>query len=158
MVSVSCHELLLCIFHMYSLSLPFPHSSTHVHKAKVEIASCGGQPDVCAQDITVNGCENIVFDTALQFVGDGFCHLKPSINVLVLRKDGKEVFRCKNVSSCDPDNNFIMNNDFGNITKLDATVEDGGMYELGVSVGDPNSYVRQKTFNVMIRGNYMDVW
>ena len=143
--------------HVLSLSLPSPRSSTH--KAKVEIAGCAGQLDMCAQNITVNRGENIVFDTALQSVGGGLCGLNQSVNVLVLRKDREEVFRC-NMSSCVPHNNFTINNDFGNITKLNATAEDGGIYELGVSVGDPDNSVRQKTFNVTIRGNYMymDVW
>ena len=67
---------------------------------------------MCAQSITVNKGENIVFDTALQFVRGGFCNLKQSIDTLELQKDGQEVLRCENMQSllCDADNSFMYKN------------------------------------------------
>ena len=117
---------------------------------------------MCAQDVTVNRGEDVVFDTALQFVRGGFCNLTQSIDILELRKDGEEVHvvRCVNSQqlSCDADNNSFVYIKFGNTKKVNATDEDAGIYQLGVSVKDPNSPVLQKKFNVTIRGNYMDVW
>lgn len=105
---------------------------------------------MCAQNISVERGEDIVFDTALKFSGGGFCNLSQSIGSLVLQKDGDQSVRCQ--TSCMRGSDIIYNK-FDNITKINAIDEDAGTYHLGVSIEGPHSRILYKTFNVVVEGN-----
>lgn len=147
MVSTSCHQLIMYVL-LHSFFLPF--FQFLAHKAKVEFATCGGKSDVCAQNISIERGEDIVFDTALKFSGGGFCNLSQSIGSLELRKDGNQLVRCQTSCMTGPD---FMYNKFDNVTKINATDEDAGTYYLGVYVKGPHSRILYKTYIVVVKGN-----